>query len=305
MPPRLTISASTFLTMACAVHFSVFAQNEDAPERVSGRALLAEAREELGKLQSVRAKLSQTIAISARKMRAEGTYLRGGDDRVRLEFSLPREGSNPPAFDSYVQISDGQVSWRTLKVGEQESIERCNLQAVRDAIADEPRLERANWRTDLGIGGLKSMLASFEKLMDFSEVTEKNIDGKDFLVITGRWNAKSLSEKIIPGETQAKGPVPGYVPDYVRIYFDSRTKFPRRLLYLKRHPSDAQRWRPIVTVDFTDVVLNAPVDASSFQYTPPENSVPTDTTPQFIGRLKEVAGVSDEAESTDEAAAKP
>lgn len=302
MPPRLTLAVSLIATAFCVVQTVVVAQDPAGPATAarSGRALLADSRTELGKLQTVRATLNQTIAISSRKMRAEGTYLRSGDDRIRLELRIKntnaakKTAKNVPD-DSYVQVSDGQVSWRTLSVGQVRSIERCNLQEVRAAILKEPRLAGANWMTDLGIGGLKSMLASFEELMDFSAVTRKEIDGKTFLVITGRWSAKMLNQMI--GTSKADGPLPGYVPDYVRIYFDNDTKFPRRLLYLKRHPEDEKRWRAIVTLDFTDVVLNAPVEASDFMYTPPPNASPADTTSKFIEQLKQAAGVGEQDEA--------
>jgi hypothetical protein len=68
------------------------------------------------------------------------------------------------------------------------------------------------------------------------------------------------------------------------LYFDRDTLFPRRILYLKRHPV-RDFSRPMLTLDFVNVLLDAPVDELAFHFEPPEGIVPNDITELYLKQL--------------------
>jgi outer membrane lipoprotein-sorting protein len=69
-----------------------------------------------------------------------------------------------------------------------------------------------------------------------------------------------------------------------RIYLDRETGFPHRILYLKKVPGrDVQR--PMLTLDFLDVVLNEPINKSEFEYEPPAGVTPVEQTKAFVDML--------------------
>jgi hypothetical protein len=135
--------------------------------------------------------------------------------------------------------------------------------------------------SELGLGGLPALLASLERSFDFVPKPGKTVDGEPFSILEGGWNAEYLDR--LKRQSPVAGELPSYVPDRVRIYFDSNL-FPRRILYLKQIPNRTT-YRPMVTVDFKDVVLNAQVNQDDFNYIPPDSVTPEDVTQYYLQQL--------------------
>jgi hypothetical protein len=68
------------------------------------------------------------------------------------------------------------------------------------------------------------------------------------------------------------------------VYLAQETLFPERIVYL-RLPSGEGGLKPVLDLRFTNVVLNGPVDAQEFEFTPPENVEPEDVTRQYLDQL--------------------
>lgn len=140
---------------------------------------------------------------------------------------------------------------------------------------------------ELGLGGLQALLASFEKKMVFGPVKQEKIGDTSFAVIQGAWNEEFLKAFQPPNQNSSAGQarLPNHVPDFVRIHFDRKKLFPRKIQYFKKHPT-RKFYLPVVTLRFVNVVLNAPVEAGQFEYAGPEGVFVNDITKQYIAGIK-------------------
>lgn len=323
--PRLTFGASVLVTACCAVFCAVqqplvVAQDKtetpapkdrNQPAADSAGDLIAEARKKIDTYESVKADIVEKVAIGGSRFTAVGQYVQGAGDRVRLEYTLDvakpaRDKKIEPAaapgdeaettggFDFYgatnsmLQVSDGEVMYTMVKIGKDVHATRVNVKEVQRSVADMPGSSiAANWLKDLGLGGVKAMLASFEKNMRFKDrMNEKLNDDEECVRVTGTWNVEQRARMVGEG-APADAVLPGYIPDYVWLYFTPKTMFLRRVVYLKRHPAE-KKIRPMVTLDFVNVEINAPVGSNAFL--PPEKVTAVDETDAIIKRLEQASG---------------
>ena len=75
------------------------------------------------------------------------------------------------------------------------------------------------------------------------------------------------------------------MPTRIRVYLDSESLFPRRLLYLRRNTEEILR--PIVSLDFTEIETDIPIPAAKFKFVPPDGVFPEDLTPLFLDLIKQ------------------
>jgi len=160
-------------------------------------------------------------------------------------------------------------------------VTRRDIDKIRKAAAENQNVPDRVLTVELGLGGLPALMASLEEAMQFTTVKEERIDGQTFTVVEGGWTVESLRQFGAVNTTQR---LPDHIPDKVRLYFDRDTLFPRRILYLKRHPV-RDFPRPMLTLDFVNVLLDAPVDELAFHFEPPEGIVPNDITELYLKQL--------------------
>jgi hypothetical protein len=79
-------------------------------------------------------------------------------------------------------------------------------------------------------------------------------------------------------------PLPEFIPDRIRIFLSEGTLFPRRILYLK-HRVKQNTFRPMVSLDFTNVKLNGPLNPDEFNFVPPDGVFQQDITNLYLERL--------------------
>jgi outer membrane lipoprotein-sorting protein len=321
--PGLTFVVSLFVATCCGVFFAsatpfLLAQDEskktdspvDADKTVdSANQLIAEARQKLAEYESVKADLVQSVAIGGSRFRATGKYLQGSGGRIRLEYRLEspgqksltdtgqtsktqtgesKSGASQMATNSMLQVSDGEVMYTLMKIGEDVRVTRVNVKEVQRSVADLPQSASSNWLRDIGLGGIKAMLSSFEKTMRFSDRITEKLNDQEFVRVSGTWKSEQRRQMVGAG-APADAPLPGYIPDYVRLYFTEDNAFLRRVEYLKRHPTE-NVIRPMVTLDFINVEINGPVESGAFSpKNLPDNVTPVDGTDALIQQLTQAA----------------
>ena len=79
--------------------------------------------------------------------------------------------------------------------------------------------------------------------------------------------------------------LPGHVPDTVRIYLNQDNLFPRRILYLKRHPTKNSSHKMVV-LDFSNIFLNAKIPDEKFQFIPDDSEPQVDITSEYLRQLE-------------------
>ena len=116
--------------------------------------------------------------------------------------------------------------------------------------------------------------------MEFDAMKQEEVDGHQRTIIQGRWK-KEVVQRFPKGKDDS---LPVFVPDLVRLYVDSQTLFPERLLYLKKQP-EKKALRPLLNLEFRNVELDAPVNEKEFEFLIPPDVVPEDVTKMYVDRI--------------------
>jgi hypothetical protein len=259
------------------------------PEVSAAVKLLQDARYRLlYERRSVQAKLRETVSMGPRRFRGEGTYIAGQYPRLRLELALDVGGTQ----GELLEVCDGTILWTVQQIAGPKSIApevqvaRTVISDVTEALESTMDVPETFLIAGLGVGGLPALLASLERSMTFEAIRELEEDGVKFTVIQGRWSDEYL-DRLTGGQEDVQ--LPAYMPDHVRIYFDNQTQFPTRILYLRRSEPGAKTFVPLLSLEFSEVVLDAPVNDELFQYTPGADVKVRDRTGEYLKLIEQAA----------------
>lgn len=247
--------------------------------------LLRAARLQLRNYRTLKAKVVELIEFGPRRFKAEGVYLQGRDNRLRLDLAVRLENTS----GRLLQVSEGDILWTVYEIG---SVPRVTRRDVKQILAAAEQLNASTLiAQDLGLGGLPALLGAVEQSMDFSPPTAATIEGRKFHVLQGEWKAAIRDQfqqqaQAQPVPSDKPRPLPEHVPDLVRIYLDAETSFPYRIRYLRRATSAGAEPRPVLTIDFQDIVVNAAIDPVEFRYSAPDGANVVDLTNVYLQQLR-------------------
>jgi hypothetical protein len=245
--------------------------------------MLKAARDKLvdPKIQSIKARILERVSIDGRQFQTEGTYVQGTDLRLRLDLAVPAETTARDGIEgSFLEVCDGTILWTQQTIGKQSRITRRDVRQILNA--SKSSTASSLIAVELGLGGLPALLASLEHSMRFDAVGHQSVKGKAFIVLSGVWNDDALAKFKARLNRQT---LPPHVPDAVQIYLEPQILFPRRIAYLKHRGSGEEE--PLLVLDFLDIVINGPVDAHAFDFSPPDGLRTVDVTNNY---LKQVTG---------------
>lgn len=267
---------------------------------------LKRSRDQMLRYSSIRARIVEQVTLAEKSYRAEGRYLqlalKPGDWQMRMELAMKVGESE----GSLLEVCNGTVLWTLTQIdagaggkkkdpkNREVMLTRRNVQQILDAArktGDFSEQTESDLLTSMGLGGLPALLTSLEQDMKLGSVKEETLRDRPVLVISGTWSEPVAARMRRPGPGGSPGLLPPTVPDQVRIYLDKETGFPYRLLYLKKSPN-RDVLKPMLVLDFRDVVLNEPIPASEFDYTPPQDVQSQDVTTQIIEGFAPNAGGS-------------
>ncbi|MEZ6123334.1 MAG: hypothetical protein R3C49_09190 [Planctomycetaceae bacterium] len=293
-PEALPESAATKLKPSSLVSAEVFDQMTQTLDGV----------------ESLSCDLVQNVTLSGQRFQAAGRYLHASGNRMRLEYRIfpvkaatasdaarqaldsePEDTSKLKPTGSLEQVSDGSVLWSRWANGPQKQVTRRNIREIVESVNGLPNYSEVRSLQDLGVGGLQTLMSQLQLGMEFGPVQETQVGSDTYLVLAGRWNEKTRTEVFkLPADPNAQ--LPDYIPDYVRIYVDSKAHLPRRIQYLKKHFDPGQKSvRPIVTLDFRNIRLNEELPDDAFNFTGSEKDGPEiDLTSQVIDLIKKQSG---------------
>jgi hypothetical protein len=84
-----------------------------------------------------------------------------------------------------------------------------------------------------------------------------------------------------------------FFPELVRIAFTRDSSFPVRIQYLKLVDQQQLTYLPLLTLSFSEVQFNQPVEFRDFAYIPPQTVEVLDLTSQYLELIRSTAqGVS-------------
>jgi hypothetical protein len=123
--------------------------------------------------------------------------------------------------------------------------------------------------------------------MEFAPVKSITVGERKVYEVTGRWSERIRKEVFKVPEGSVVDPRP-HVPEYTRVYVDAETMLPRRIQFLKRSMDPtAKMVRPLITLDFRNLVINEPVDDQAFVFKTPEKAVEVDETENVIQMIQQ------------------
>ena len=279
--------------------------------------ILTQLRSKLESLDSLKCDLHQTTLIAGMKLTASGKYVEASGNRVSLQYVIyPMSGekledAQQLALDAVtpvpdektnrgilIQVSDGQVLSTSWKNGETQRISRRNIRDVLAAAEATKSYDPKNAAMDLGVGGLRGLVSRLQTTMEFAPVKLIKVGERSVYEVTGRWSEKVRKEIFKVPEDSIIDPRPE-VPEYVRVYVDVESMLPRRIQFLKRSLSPAEKLvRPLITLDLRNMVVNEAVEDATFVFQTPEGAQEEDQTEQVIQMIQQ----SIQADATLEAA---
>ena len=289
---RLTFAAAAFAAIAVSLFASSYFVTAKAADEAPAKAdaekqpsaaeeFLQKVRQELPKHQSIKAEMVQLVAIGDQKFKINGEYLSAGK-KLRLNYSVsPEQGVK----GEMLEVCDGKELWTMLTLPDTQPskrVTRRNVKQILEAaiIAEQNKKTEDTVSVELGLGGLTALFASLDRTMDFDGIKEDEVEGTPRTIIQGRWK-KDRFQKFAKDKDNN---LPLFIPDMVRIYVNTRTMFPEKILYLKQQPQK-KTFKALVSIEFHHVEFDGPVDDDAFAFSFPDEIVPEDVTRQYLERM--------------------
>ncbi len=280
------------------------AEPEPDPEIVAAAAnLLEAARDKLYGYRSVQAKMTETASFGARRFSAEGEYISGVFPQMWLEYRVQvgeSEGRLLEICDGQILFTEKEVrpigSTAPASLGSQDTqiqVTRKDVKQIFDTIGRGTDIPpEAIVEAELSLGGLPTLLASLQRTMLFDAVKEGTYQGHPYTILQGRWKEEYLMQ-LSQQMGQAAQALAPFMPDRVRVYLDGETQFPTRILYLKQATVEPVTYQAIMTLEFTDVVLNEEIDPQRFRYVPPPGTNVIDETGVYLNMIQGMRAAAD------------
>jgi outer membrane lipoprotein-sorting protein len=274
-------------------------------DRQRAEEVFQQARERLFEHESVQAKMSQLVSLGEYKFRSSGAYLAGEGFKYRLEYQVELADLQ----GSFLEVSDGQILHTRKQITQAEGtsltaaaaeveLTRRDIQRILRETRENLDVPEALHAAEIGLGGLPAILASLERSMTFDAVREQTLDGRDYTVLQGAWDEERRDE-LMEGLGGVAGQIAGFMPDLVRVYFERETLFPERFVYLKLISEERQSYRPMLTIEFTEVKLGESLPAQAFIYVAPPGMEERDETAFFLQMIRSAAQGAPPAEVVD------
>jgi len=254
------------------------AERRNEKSGASAQVTMESARDRLISYRSVKARIVEAVNLGPRRFHMKGNYLQGTDLKLRLEYDI--QVGNTAAH--LVEVCDGQILWTHQTIGKDQRVTRRNVRQILTAASSVGKSPQNLLTAELGLGGLPGLLAGIQKSVQLEKQWDQDVNDQTFVVIEGGWK-KSFRSKFVGPDADKEEPLPPFVPEQIRIYFEKESLFPRRILYMKR--DEAGTRRPMVTLDFVDVQWNIELAEDAFEYTPPEKVARQDVTQAYINRF--------------------
>lgn len=262
-------------------------------------AIFQDAQRRLFQHESIKARYREIVSFPNRSFVAGGTYLAGGQFKMRLEYQVELGDMR----GTLLQVCDGQVSWTRREIipilasGEAPAEEdifsvtsRRDIHQILKEAEGQRDIDGSLLVAEMGLGGLPAMMAGIEKMMTFDGHETVEWDGRRYVVVQGRWKEN------LPAELQQ---ITAAGPERVRVFLSDDTLFPERFVYLQRTSETADSYRKIVELQFLDVEFDAPVSADAFRFVSPPGTEEIDETHVFLDLLNGLdAGEAVESQAT-------
>jgi hypothetical protein len=290
-----------------------------AQQASPGDRLLLQAAAQLERRQSVNARIAHRVSINGAQFSGRGRYLQqnsGEDVRIRMELHI----AGPDA--SLLQVCNSRYVWFDWKLPSGRTLTQIDLRQLRsDPVLAEASLGevapgQASWsagRPDSisQLSGLPKLFVTLTQNFSFLPPQAMRLVSANappetsvpFFAVVGRWRPEKLAMLLEHAELAAElskqegaAAVPSHIPFEVLMLFGQADLFPYRVEYrgLETPPAASAgapvpfqlSTKPMVVLEFSNVVFDAPIAASDFDYTPLDVNW-VDNTATVLERLRQ------------------
>jgi hypothetical protein len=251
----------------------------------AGNELLRAARERLDRHLSVAALVRYQIVMFQSELIGTGMYQQAGQGSER-RFRLELKTQLGDKLTSLLHVCDSETLWtyRERSTGTQSAqVERLDLRRVRAAQAESLEPPINSPVKELATGGLPKLIEGLRSSFRPLRAEAGYLGDQPMWAIELEWKPVVLAALLTDkqGHTDAQ---PGdlskqpQIPERVMVYLGHEDLFPRRIEFLRRASSEmvengpgqgrAGELVPAVSLEFTDVRFNEPIDPRQFEYMP-------------------------------------
>jgi len=273
----------------------------------------------IGKLQSVAAKVEQTVEMLHLKFKLTGNYLKAPKTRVYLNLTLSGLADSTGTF---LQVCDGETLWEYQLILDAPFYRKLTIQPILERL-HSPDLDpevRTKAITQMGLAGPETLLVELRKTIRFDIKEEAVLDGRKVWRLHGTW--KNRQGLVGPDLRQVNpaGILPPYIPMDVLLYLGMEDRWPYKLELKGREATALADFRPlgpdgrprgskssiekvpqtIIILTYSDVKLNAPIRADEFAFQAPANATiddGTEATLKLLDRALEAAAENKKREA--------
>lgn len=249
---------------------------DPAADAAQAERILASSLARIGQAKSLSIRLRQRVRIGDRVLVGAGRYLqagRGDEQRFRFETTLK---SDSESFE-VTEVCDGLFCWLHRRTGpDRPVLERIDVQRVRARLEELKAADPSD--TAPHVGGLQRSLWSMRQWFRFTAAVPAEIEGRPVWILEGHWQPGVLAILLpaLAESTEKPGGIrpeelPDGVPWLVRLAVGQGDLLPVQLEFQAipgTRPVSAAPPEPIAVVDFLEVEIDRPVDATAFFYQP-------------------------------------
>jgi hypothetical protein len=222
----------------------------------------------------LRAGIWQQVAAPPLVFQADGTYLAGPDDRLRIDLQVRFEG----ARRRLQIVCDGQTLWEAEQAdGKDWQAFMVDVKRLRGELDSRttPQARAEFYRAQL-VTGPRMLLESLQKMVIFTHTQTIRWQNRDVILLSG---ARAAS---------APRPWPDYTPRQCRVVLDATTYWPRRVEWWGPAPSAAGDVRLCIQ-EFRDPIMERPLANEMFTFSAIKGELP-DRTEAWTEQLRNLSG---------------
>ncbi len=274
--------------------------------------IIDEAIAKVAQLKSVAAKVVETVDMLNQHLTIRGNYLKAPDHRVYLRLAV----SGPPETGGQaLQVCDGETLWDYQDVLETKSYRKFSIKPIVERL-NSPELDpkiKEQALSQMGLAGPETLLVGLRQTFRFETREESTLDGKPVWILRGKWKSRQGLTGPDNRPVEQMKMLPPYIPGIVALYLGKDDAWPYKLVLqgqkpsvvmdLKAHPEMDTRkrgpdGRPIgslssietvdptkITLEYTDVKLNANINVAEFFFQAPPAASVEDSTEMIVKAL--------------------
>jgi outer membrane lipoprotein-sorting protein len=285
--------------------------------------LVDEALAKIAKLQYVSAELVEDVQMLREKLTITGRYLKAPNARVYCLLTV-KQGGLPDTEGTTLQVCDGETFWDYQQVLNSQLYRKFSVKPVLERL-NSPDLDpkiKEQAMTQMGLAGPETLLVGLRRTIRFEHKEEGQLDGKKVWILRGTWKSRQGLAGPDGRPVMPSGLLPPYIPSDASLYLGKDDGWPYKLVLMGRplsvlldtrkvgpdgrkigSLSSIERPTPTkITLEYTDVKLNAAIRIDRFAFTAPPTAQVEDNTEVIVRMLDQ--GIAMQAQRKKDEAAK-